>query len=301
MKRVLVTGASGFIGRHCLRMLLNGGSGQVHALSRRDPDLSLARGATWHTVDVRDQQRMASFVRELRPTHLLHCAWVATPGVYIRSPENLDWLNATLSLARAFGEAGGKRFVGVGSSAEYAPADGPCQEDATPIAPATIYGKCKAACWQAVQAAGQHHGYATAWGRVFLPYGPGDTAQRLIPSLITALRASKPIETTQGHQLRDFIFATDAAALLVRILEGTETGAFNIGTGRGTPVRRAIELLADRLGASRELLRFGARPLAEGEPMVLVADMEKVRRSLGWTPTVSVEEGLALTVAQSVT
>ena len=298
MKRVLITGASGFIGRHCLRLLVAADYDEVHAVNQRGGDDAAPPGVIWHTADLRDASRAASLISELRPTHFLHGAWIATPGIYIRSPENMDWLVATLAMVRAFGEAGGQRFVGIGSSAEYAPASGPCREDETSINPASIYGKCKAACWQAVQGAGQHYGFLAAWGRIFLPYGAGDSPKRLVPSLVASLRARQPIETTHGRQRRDFIFSTDAAALLVRLLSGTEVGAFNIGTGRGLPVREAIEALADRLGADRTLLMFGARPLAEGEPMELYADMEKVRRLLGWTPSISLEQGFDWVVAQ---
>jgi nucleoside-diphosphate-sugar epimerase len=255
--------------------------------------------ATWHAADLRDPAQASELVRELRPTHLLHGAWIATPGLYGQSEENLDWLTATIAMARAFGERGGSRFVGIGSSAEYAPDGGSCREDDTPIRPASIYGKCKAACWQAVQAAGQHYGFSSAWGRLFLPYGPGDSAQRLIPSLMASLRAGKAIETTHGRQLRDFVFAPDVAIVLARLLDGAESGVFNIGTGRGVSVRSVIEALAAKLGADSELLKFGARPLPDSEPLELVADMGKARTQLGVMPSTSIEDGLNWVVAQA--
>src|SRR5207249_10805086 len=129
---------------------------------------------------------------------------------------NLRWLTAGVAMAAAFGEAGGQAFAGAGTSAGYEPGDGDCAEDATPTGPATIYGKCKAAYWLALQAAAQHHRFSAGWGRIFLPYGPGDSLQRLIPSVLASLTAGRPIETTHGRQLRDFIYAPDAAYLLVR-------------------------------------------------------------------------------------
>src|SRR5262249_22812122 len=151
--------------------------------------------------------------------------------------ENLDWLQASLALVKTFGEQGGQRFVGTGSCAEYAAARGACAEDTTPIRPASLYGQCKAAFWAGAEAYARHYGFSAAWGRVFVPYGPGDEPRRLLPSLLTALSAGKSIDVTAGSQVRDFVYATDVADLLVRLLGTPQaTGAYNVGTGHGTTV-----------------------------------------------------------------
>jgi nucleoside-diphosphate-sugar epimerase len=289
MKRVLVTGASGFIGTHCLRRLAREDC-EIHAVNRSGRGEAGA-GVTWHAADLRDVDTGLPLIAEIRPTHLLHGAWVATPGLYGHSPENFAWLQSTIALAAAFGAHGGARFVGIGSSAEYDPDERPCVEDETPIRPATIYGKCKAAAWLAVQAAAQQHGFAAAWGRLFLPYGPGDPAGRLIPSVLAALRAGEPVRTTLGTQQRDFIYAPDAADLLVRLLLTQDAGAFNIGIGRATTVRSVVEYLASRCGRP-DLPQFGAISLAPGESAVLVADMRKVRERLSWLPPTDLHQGL---------
>ncbi len=289
MKRVLVTGPSGFIGAHCLRRLAMEDC-EIHAVNRGRSGAAAA-GVTWHAADLREAAQVVPLIAKIRPTHLLHGAWIATPRLYRQSPENIAWLQSTIFLAGAFGAHGGVRFVGIGSSAEYDPDDRPCIEDETPIRPATVYGKCKAACWLAVQAAAQQHGFAAAWGRLFLPYGPGDPAGRLIPSLLAALRAGKPVQTTHGRQQRDFIYAPDAADLLIRLLLSQETGAFNIGTGRATTIRSVVEYLAARCGRP-DSPQFGAMPLAPGEPAVLVADMSKVRDRLSWAPETEIHQGL---------
>jgi nucleoside-diphosphate-sugar epimerase len=289
MMRVLITGPSGFIGAHCLRRLLAEDC-EIHAVNRAGAGEHSER-VTWHGADLRDPTLAAALVAKVRPTHLLHCAWVATPRVYAHSPENADWLRSGIALAFAFGAHGGTRFVGVGSSAEYDPGDTPCVEDQTLIQPATIYGKCKAASWLATQAAAQQRGFSAAWGRLFLPYGPGDQPQRLVPFVLAALRAGKPVPTTQGTQQRDFIYAPDAADLLVRLLLSTERGAFNVGTGRATTIRSVIEYLASRCGRP-ELPQFGAMAPAPGEPAVLVADMSKVRDRLSWSAPTDVRQGL---------
>ena len=222
---------------------------------------------------------------------MLHLAWVTAPERYRYADENLDWLEASLALVKAFGEHGGQRFVGVGSSAEYGLAAGLCAEDTTPIHPVSLYGQCKAAVWMTTQAYARRHGFSAAWARVFLPYGPGDDPQR-IPSLLTALTAGKPIDVTDGSQIRDFVYAADIAELLVRLLATLDAkGAYNVGTGRGTAVQQVIQWVADYFNA-RELVRFGIRARRDDEPAALVADMAKVERVPGWHAPTSIESGL---------
>lgn len=286
---VLVTGASGFLGRHCLDRLATEAC-EIHAVSRRGTGPHSDR-VTWHEADLRDPVSASGLVARIRPSHLLHAAWIVTPGLFWKAPENLDWLSAGLALARVFGESGGRAFVGFGTYAEYDWRVGRLTEDETPIRPLTLYGKAKAAMWAAVEACAAHHGFCAAWGRIFLPYGPGDPVQRLIPMVIDQLRRGQKVPLTEASQERDFVYAPDIADLLVRLLATPVSGAFNIGTGHGTSIRRVVEYLADRLGG-RDLLGFGARPTQGEEPPRLVADMAKVEKVLGWTAPTSLAAGL---------
>ena len=122
---VLATGCSGFLGRHCLEALVRHGF-RVHAVSRAARTDQPADKIVWHNLDLQSRGPVERLIATLRPTHLLHLAWVTMPDVYRYAPENLDWLNASLALVRSFAEHGGQRFVGVGSCAEYAAAAGAC-------------------------------------------------------------------------------------------------------------------------------------------------------------------------------
>jgi nucleoside-diphosphate-sugar epimerase len=293
MTGVLLTGPTGFIGQHCLRRLLAEHC-EVHAVNRRGAGQGGGDDDTrvqWHAADLCDPAESRKLIEALRPSHVLHLAWEATPRLYNQSPENFKWLRSGIEMATAFGETGGTRFVGVGTSAEYQASDSPCQEDVTPITPATVYGKSKAAYWQALDALAQHFGFSAAWARIFLPYGPGDPPQRLVPSVMASLAAGRRVATTQGQQLRDFIHVTDVADLLVTLLLASETGVFNVGTGVQTRIRQVIEYLADCQGGL-DLVDFGAITPPAGEASVLVADMSKVAARLGWKAAVSVRGGL---------
>jgi nucleoside-diphosphate-sugar epimerase len=293
MSRVLLTGPSGFLGTHCLALLQAAGCGELHAVNRTGGPLlpHHATGVHWHAADLSDPAAATALIEQIRPTHVLHGAWIATPGVYAHAPENLAWLQASIALALAFARCGGQRFVGVGTSAEYDPDSGPCVEDETRLRPASVYGKAKLSFALALEAAAQSAGFSAAWARVFLPYGPGDPPQRLIPSVVAALRARRTIALSSCEQVRDFIYAPDAAALLVALLWSNERGAFNVGSGHSVTIRSALEQLAAQVGGA-ECLQFGKLPLRPGEPLTLTADMKKVSDRLGWQAPTSIDDGL---------
>lgn len=118
MKRVLITGASGFIGRHCLQPLLDKGY-EVHAVARQP--LPLSSAVYWHPADLIEKGTAAAIARSVAATHLLHLAWCATPVDYLTNPANGQWATVTLKLTDAFMRAGGKRLVAAGSCADTPP------------------------------------------------------------------------------------------------------------------------------------------------------------------------------------
>lgn len=289
MKRLLATGVTGFIGAHCLGEMLAGGYDEVHAVSRSGKG-PVAPGLIWHAADLRDVAAAVRLIETVKPTHLFHAAWNATPGVYLTSPDNIDWMQATVALVRRFAEQGGKRFVGVGTSAEYAESDKPCIEDATPLVPVSVYGHAKVATWHAIAAIAEAHKMEAVWGRVFLPYGPGDLPQRLIPATLAKLRAREKMLLSSGTQQRDFVYAPDAAKMLVGLLNSNATGAYNIGSGEARSVRSVVEAIAERLNA-RDLPQFGAVAPRAWEPPLLVADMSKME-ALGLAVRTSFDKAL---------
>ena len=138
--KVLVTGAAGFVGRHCLAALRQEGF-DVCAVS------STARASDnveWRQADLLDEAGVRDLVASVRPTHLLHLAWITTPGRYWTSPANLSWVRASLHLLQQpFTACGGERVVMAGTCAEYEWGHGTCLEGRTPLSPTTLYGASK--------------------------------------------------------------------------------------------------------------------------------------------------------------
>ncbi len=291
--RLLVTGASGFVGRHCLPLLARPGLA-VHATTRSSPGLPYP-GVTWHALDLRDPAAAAAIVERVQPTHLLHLAWDVAPGAWAHSPAHVDWAVSGLALLRAFIDAGGQRAVCAGSCAEDHWRPGICSEDTTPTTPATLYGASKRALGLLAESYARARGASLAWARIFFVYGPHEPDGRLVPTVVRSLLAGDVAPCTEGTQQRDFLYVGDVADALVALLWSDAAGTFNIGSGEAVAVRDLALRIAAKLGG-RHLLAFGARRTADDEPALVVADIARLR-GLGWAPRHTLDSGLDSTIA----
>jgi nucleoside-diphosphate-sugar epimerase len=290
MTRVLVTGASGFIGRHVLPALVASGA-DVHAASRAArPSNS---GLTWHRADVLRPDSLTSLVSDVEPEVLLHLAWFATPPDYWRSPANMRWAAASLELVQTFVAAGGRRLVGVGTCAEYLWGRSPCLENVTPIRPATLYGGCKAAVWSAIEPFARDAGVEAAWARLFFVYGPNEPANRLVPSLVTAMRGGAVARCRTARHVRDFLHVADAGAAISALTMSEVTGAVNVASGEPVEVGTIATAIARRVGRP-DLLQMEDGPDADA---FVVANVDRLRTEVAWQPQLTLEAGLDDAVA----
>ncbi len=294
MTRLLVTGATGFLGDPVVRAAA--GHFEVHAAARscREP---LPPGVRFHACDLLAPGAPARLIEAVRPTHLIHLAWIATPGVYWTSSENHRWVEASKRLLFAFARCGGRRAVLAGTCAEYDwTAAGVCRESSTPTRPHTTYGRCKLELARWAATFGRERGVRVAWARLFWMYGPREHPSRLVPSVANALLAGVPAPCSAGTQQRDFLHVDDAAGALVALSRGEVTGPVNVGSGEPVAVSEVVAQVAAACGRP-ELVKLGARPSAPGEPPNLTADVARLRDEVGWRPRVGLADGIGETVA----
>jgi nucleoside-diphosphate-sugar epimerase len=296
MKKVLITGATGFIGRHCLPPLAARGY-EIHAISSKDASPVDEGNLTWHRVDLLKREQVFEVMSAAQPTHLLHLAWYAVPGKYWTSTENFRWVQASLDLFEAFASVGGKRVVAAGSCAEYEwGGDKPCSETETPLKPATVYGACKHAVRIMLEAYAAQANLSAAWGRIFFLYGPHEYPSRLVASVIRSLLQNEAARCSHSQQVRDFLYVADVAEAFVALLERQVTGAVNIASGQAVLLQDVIYKIADRLG-KRDLVQLGAIASPSNDPPLLVADTTRLNNEVGWKPRRRLEEGLDETIA----
>lgn len=283
--RVLLTGASGFVGRYVLHALQAQGI-EVVAVGRTRP-LPSVRFIEADLLNITD---FNSLVLQVQATHLLHMAWYAEHGKYWTSPLNLRWVEATTRLVEAFCAAGGQQVVIAGTCAEYDWAHGCCLESSTPLNPATLYGTAKDATRRLVMAVCSQYQVSCAWGRIFLPYGHGESTNRLIPSLSDVFRGERAPFGVNTTAYRDFLHASDVAEGFVRLLTTGASGAYNICSGEPTRLAEVVTTLATLLGADPEpvLALTSERP---GEPSLLIGENLKLK-ALEWRPALTLAQGL---------
>jgi nucleoside-diphosphate-sugar epimerase len=294
MKKVLVTGASGFIGSHCLQPLIARGF-EVHAVHARAEQLPKS-SLTWHRADLLDPVALAALVRDVQPTHLLHLAWYVTPGKVIGAVANLHWTKATLELYESFVEHGGVRAVSSGSSYEYDWRYGYCTEALTPCSPDTTYGVCKQALGELISAYADIAGLSSAWARIFFVYGPREHPDRLVSSAVRSLLQEAPANCSHGEQIRDYLHAQDVADALVSILDSELRGPVNIGSGIPIALKEVVRLIGVKLDRP-DLVKLGAIPARANDAPFVVADPTRLRDELGWRPSFDLDTGLDQTIA----
>ncbi len=272
--RMFLTGASGFIGSRVLQRAQAGGH-EVLCLSRP------------HTMADLPFQRIAEF----QPEVCIHSAWIATPGIYQDSPANADHQAWGLSLVERLSALGTRRFVMIGSCAEYAASETPLTEDHPLVDAGTPYAMAKCGLRHALRAMQEKTDFDLAWLRVFFPFGVGEHPQRLFSSVARACREGNydPAMIRFPRAVRDYVHVDDVVGAIVLVAERSADGDFNVGTGRGVEVGAAASLLARSLGVRP---REDTRSPDPATQDIVVASPSRLL-ACGWRPRHDLESGLA--------
>lgn len=289
--RVLVTGGTGFVGRPTVEALIGRGF-EVHVATRAGDPSSVPDQAIAHRANLLEADAARTIIAAVAPHTVLHLAWSVTPGRFWTDPSNLDWIAASLRLARAAAEGGALRFIGVGTCFEYDwPADSPCVEGETPICTHTLYDAAKASLAASLRPYFAGAGVGFAWARLFYLYGPGENARRFAPSLARSLVRGEPALCTRGLPVRDFLDVRDAGAALAALAASDYRGDVNVGSGASIRLADVAARLAT-LAGRRDLLQLGALPDRPEEPPFVVADTRILRKTIGFAPRFDLDAGL---------
>ena len=299
--RIMVTGATGFLGRWAVADLLTRGH-EVHAIAGTSgPPPTDCAGARWHRANLLDPDPLDTIVATIRPTHLLHFAWAVVPGRSYVDPLNFAWVESSLRLIRRFQEAGGLRSVFLGSCAEYdPPEDGVCDEQTTPLvleraAGGLPYGICKAALGRMTMSFAAQAGLSHAWARLFFQFGPYENPARLVPYVIREVSAGREALCSAGTQVRSFMYSRDVGAACAALLLSSVNGYVNIGSDRAITIADLLQSIGTKLGKP-DLIKLGVRPLSPFDPPKLVPATTRLSHDVGWTSSLSLDAAIEATI-----
>jgi nucleoside-diphosphate-sugar epimerase len=302
-KRVLVTGAGGFIGRASIAPLKRLGY-EVHGVfsaAARARSSTTPPGVFTHVADLLSESQVDALLRRVAPSHLLHFAWIATPGIYWHSADNFRWLAASQYLLRKFRSLGGTRAVMAGSCVEYDWSKAcVCSETSSPMADQTTaltpYAAAKIALQKAVAQFAREEQLSSAWGRIFFQFGPYEHPDRLVPSVIRHLLLNQEAPCTHGRQIRSFLHVADVGAAFAQLLDSEIQGPVNIGSDERIALADLIHRIALQIGRP-DLVRLGARSAPSDEPPLLVPDVHRLRDEVQWLPQLSLDQGIGDAIA----
>jgi len=292
--RILVTGATGFIGARIAERLHE--RGHTLALVVRQNKQSDRAAAIYGQCEIIEADLLMKLtytdaVRRFQPDALMHAAWMGVAGATRNDPLQIANIEATASLLEVAIAAGAKSFVGLGSQAEYGPKN--CAIDESMVAnPTTLYGSSKLTACRVTESMCRLGNVRHAWLRIFSTYGPRDNPSWLIPFLIAKLQAGDVPDLTPCEQIWDFLYIDDAADAAVAVLENTSAaGIFNLGSGDGRPLHETVTLLRDLVRPDGEL-GIGRISYRSDQVMHLEADTTRLRQATGWAPKVELKTGL---------
>jgi nucleoside-diphosphate-sugar epimerase len=297
MQRLVVTGATGFVGANLVRRLMSEGH-QVHALVRRQHTdwriRSLSNAIHLHTVDLEDVQALRRLLQGIKPSRVFH---LAVYGAYPKQTNIATMVRtnivSTVNLVKASIGAGADVIVNTGSSSEYGFKAAPPREW-EPAEPNSAYAVTKLSATLLCRELAERHGIRVPTLRLYSVYGPFEEPTRLIPTLLMAAMNGRLPTLADPRTARDFVYVDDVVAAYMAVADKRDiepAAIFNVGTGVQTSIAALVGTVRQILDVAEEPV-WGSYPARSWDTDTWLADPGRARAEIGWRPRYSVPQGL---------
>lgn len=268
---VLLTGASGFVGKQVLKNLENNKI-QITVIARNhNNDIYKNNKSVKSIIQTDDAFKEQPVWWENACKNIdifINLAWYAEPGKYLDSPLNTDCFNGTVNMIKGAAKAGIKRFVGIGTCFEYKFSRFPL-ETSSPLDPQTPYAKAKVDTFQYLEKFCKVKKIELLWCRLFYLYGEGEDERRLVPYIRKTLSLGKKVKLTSGEKVKDYLDIKEAGRIIANLAINKHKGAYNVCSGKGVSIKDLAENIADEYNGSH-LLHFDSHERTSYDPPYIV-------------------------------
>ncbi len=272
MCTILVTGASGFLGKHLVEELSKCKEYNVVAVVSGRRIVKFPQCVKTVACNLLKEQERETLITDIKPEIICHLAWGQDNADFRNSVCNLEWLEASISILRNFVKSGGQVFYFAGTSSEYDYNDGKAHENVK-LSQMSMYGECKKSFSSIMSNYCERNGVRYIDARYFTIYGEGDPHKfGAIPETIKKLINNENVICKAPNTIRDYIYVKDAVYATSSIINSSFCGSINIGSGIPHTMKEVFTLIAKELG-KEHLLGFENQDICD---LILVADVSKL-------------------------
>ena len=284
-KKVLVTGATGLIGKELIEPLKEK-SFEIYAITIDENNPN--NGVKWIKGSLFDNNFIKNTMEIVKPDYLLNMAW-ATTGDYLKSDINYKFLNAGVELLKHFKDNGGKRVVFAGTCFEYKFKDEPLKENDELSPEKTVYTFCKNKLHEIATFFCKMYDISFGYGRIFYVYGKNEDKTRLTGMVIDKLSKNEEVVIKSGNLYKDYMYAKDIANAFASFLDSEVTGTVNICTVKAISIKEYVLTIAKELG-KEHLITFQDEP--SNQPPIIVGDNSRLVNEVGYKINLNKKENI---------
>ena len=290
--RILMTGATGFIGKHLLRILTLENHDLLLIVRDRETVSSLSAGKVKALAgNLNDFESVKIPIKEFNPQVVIHLAWQGIPDFsegmsFVNLQQSIYFFNFLVQETRC------RKIIVSGSCFEYGQSQGPCLES-QPSLPNSFFTWAKLSLYNYAFLLCQPKGIALIWFRFFYVYGPGQKRKSLIPAVVDSFVSNATPVLNNPFNANDFIFVEDIArALNLSLDKKMDSGIYNLGSGHSTSVIKICEIVEQEILGQTRLSERIKKESKNSQTINFWADLSKTQNAFGWVPPTGIEEGI---------